>query len=370
MEKKEQVTRQIEVITSTEGKKKALDAAIQQIEKSCGEGAIMRLGNDQVRNIDAIPTGSMSLDIALGVGGLPRGRIIEIFGPESSGKTTIAMHAIAEAQKLGGIAAIIDAEHSFDCIYATKLGIDINNLLISQPDYGEQALDIAEKLISSNAIDIIVIDSVAALVPKAEVEGTMSDNKVGLQARLMSMALRRLTAIIDRTNTVCIFINQLREKIGVMFGNPEVTTGGNALKFYASVRLDIRQRFKEKIDDTVVGFDTTVTVVKNKVAPPFRKAMFTLMFDKGIDRAGEVADYATETGIIDKKGSFYRYNGTLLAHGRDQLCEFLDENHEIAAEIEALVTEKLKADRNITISKKDKIQNNERTESNGTRESA
>ncbi|MBR5277552.1 MAG: recombinase RecA [Bacteroidaceae bacterium] len=326
---------------------KALQAAMDKIEKSFGKGSIMKLGDDNVEEIDVIPTGSIALNNALGVGGYPRGRIIEIYGPESSGKTTLAIHAIAEAQKNGGIAAIIDAEHAFDRFYAQKLGVDIDNLLISQPDCGEQALEIAEQLIRSSAIDIIVIDSVAALTPKAEIEGEMGDNKVGLQARLMSQALRKLTSAISKTNTTCIFINQLREKIGVMFGNPETTTGGNALKFYASVRLDIRRVTQLKEGEEAIGNQVRVKVVKNKVAPPFRKAEFDIMFGEGISRIGEIVDLGVEYGVIKKSGSFYSYNDTKLAQGRDRTKQIIADNPELAEELEALISEAMKNSNNL-----------------------
>ena len=298
-------------------KLKALQMAMEKIEKNYGKGSIMKMGDDKVEDVPVISTGSVGLNIALGVGGYPRGRIIEIYGPESSGKTTLAIHAIAEAQKHGGIAAFIDAEHAFDRFYAEKLGVDVENLWISQPDSGEQALEIADQLIRSSAIDIVVIDSVAALTPKAELEGDMGDNKVGLQARLMSQALRKLTATISKTNTTCIFINQLREKIGVMFGNPETTTGGNALKFYASVRLDIRRIGQIKDGEEVIGSQTRVKVVKNKVAPPFRKAEIDIMYGEGVSRVGELVDIASEMGILKKSGSWYSYNETRLAQGRE-----------------------------------------------------
>ena len=323
-------------------KLKALQNAIAKIDKDFGKGAIMRLGEDKIEDVAVIPTGSVGLNVALGVGGYPRGRVIEIYGPESSGKTTLAIHAMAETQKQGGIAAIIDAEHAFDRFYAEKLGVDTDNLLIAQPDSGEQALDIADELIRSAAVDLIVIDSVAALTPKAEIEGDMGDNKVGLQARLMSQALRKLTATINKTQTTCIFINQLREKIGVMFGNPETTPGGNALKFYASVRLDIRKIGQIKDGDNVVGNQVRVKVVKNKVAPPFRKAEFDLMFNEGISKVGELIDLGTENGIITKSGSFYSYEGNKLAQGRDAAKNVLRDNPDLADEIEAKVFEALK----------------------------
>ena len=315
-------------------KLKALQMAIDKIEKDHGKGTIMKLGDNRVVDVPVIPTGSIGLNAALGVGGYPRGRVIEIFGPESSGKTTLAIHAIAEAQKAGGIAAIIDAEHAFDRFYAEKLGVDVENLFISQPDDGEQALEIADQLIRSSAIDIIVIDSVAALTPKAEIEGDMGDNRVGLQARLMSQALRKLTANINKTNTCCIFINQLREKIGVMFGNPETTTGGNALKFYSSIRLDIRRATQIKEGDEVIGNQTRVKVVKNKVAPPFKKAEFDIMFGEGISKAGEIIDMGVETGIIKKSGSWFSYGDSKLAQGRDACKRLIQDNPELAAELE------------------------------------
>lgn len=323
-------------------KLKALQAAMDKIEKTFGKGSIMKMGNDHVQEVEVIPTGSIALNAALGVGGYPKGRIIEIYGPESSGKTTLAIHAIAEAQKAGGIAAFIDAEHAFDRFYAAKLGVDIDNLWISQPDNGEQALEIAEQLIRSSAIDIIVIDSVAALTPKAEIEGDMGDNKVGLQARLMSQALRKMTSAISKTNTTCIFINQLREKIGVMFGNPETTTGGNALKFYASVRLDIRKGQPIKDGEEVIGNQTRVKVVKNKVAPPFRRAEFDIMFGEGISRSGEIVDLGAELGIIKKSGSWYSYNDTKLGQGRDAAKQCIQDNPELAEELEGLVFYALK----------------------------
>ena len=324
-------------------KLKALQAAMDKIEKSYGRGSIMKLGDDSVEEVAVIPTGSIALNAALGVGGYPRGRVIEIYGPESSGKTTLAIHAIAEAQKAGGIAAIIDAEHAFDRFYAEKLGVDVENLWISQPDSGEQALEIADQLIRSSAVDIVVIDSVAALTPKAELEGDMGDSKMGLQARLMSQALRKLTATISKTNTTCIFINQLRDKIGVMFGNPETTTGGNALKFYASVRLDIRRVSQLKDGDEVIGNQTRVKVVKNKVAPPFRKAEFDIMFGEGISRAGEIIDLGVDKGIIKKSGSWFSYGDTKLGQGRDAVKELFKTDTALADEIETKVREAMKA---------------------------
>ena len=324
-----------------EGKLKALQAAMAKIEKDFGKGSIMKLGDEKIENVEVIPTGSIALNAALGVGGYPKGRIIEIYGPESSGKTTLAIHAIAECQKAGGIAAFIDAEHAFDRFYAEKLGVDIDNLWISQPDNGEQALEIADQLIRSSAIDILVVDSVAALTPKKEIEGDMGDNNVGLQARLMSQALRKLTSTISKTNTTCIFINQLREGIGVMFGNPETTTGGNALKFYASVRLDIRRVTAIKDGDQVIGNMTRVKVVKNKVAPPFRKAEFEIMFGEGISKVGEILDLGVEYGIIQKSGPWFSYNGSRLAQGRDASKALLRDNPELCDELEAQIMEKL-----------------------------
>ncbi len=323
-------------------KLKALQNAMAKIDKDFGKGAIMRLGEEKIEDIPVISTGSVGLNLALGVGGYPRGRIIEIYGPESSGKTTLAIHAMAEVQKQGGIAAIIDAEHAFDRFYAEKLGVDVDNLLIAQPDCGEQALEIADQLIRSSAVDLVVIDSVAALTPKAEIEGDMGDNKLGLQARLMSQALRKLTATINKTQTTCIFINQLREKIGVMFGNPETTTGGNALKFYASVRLDIRKIGQIKDGDTILGNQVRVKIVKNKVAPPFKKAEFDLMFNEGISKVGELVDMGVETGILTKSGSFYSYDGNKLAQGRDAVKNVLRDNPDLAEEIEAKIMEQIK----------------------------
>ena len=330
-------------LNPNEGKLKALQAAMAKIEKDFGKGSIMKLGDEQIENIEVIPTGSIALDNALGVGGYPKGRIIEIYGLESSGKTTLAIHAIAEAQKAGGIAAFIDAEHAFDRFYAAKLGVDVDNLWISQPDNGEQALQIADQLISSSAIDILVIDSVAALTPKKEIEGDMGDNVVGLQARLMSQALRKLTSTISKTNTTCIFINQLRDKIGIMFGNPETTTGGNALKFYASVRLDIRKASAIKDGENVLGNLVRVKVVKNKVAPPFRKAEFEITFGEGISKIGEIIDLGVEHNIIQKSGSWFSYDGSKLGQGRDAAKALLKDNPELAEEIEAKVREALAA---------------------------
>ncbi len=323
-------------------KLKALQLTLDKLDKTYGKGTVMKMGDEAVEDIEAIPSGSLGLDIALGVGGYPRGRVIEIYGPESSGKTTLALHAIAEAQKQGGIAAFIDAEHAFDRFYAKDLGIDIDNMIISQPDYGEQALEIADNLIRSGAIDIIVIDSVAALTPKSEIEGEMGDSKMGLHARLMSQALRKLTAVIHKTKCTVIFINQLREKIGVMFGNPETTTGGNALKFYSSVRLDIRRRTQIKDGDTVMGNRTKVKVVKNKVAPPFKIAEFDIMYGKGISKAGEIVDLGVDYEIVKKSGSWYSYGDTKLGQGRDAVKQLILDNPELAEEIEAKIVDVIK----------------------------
>ena len=331
--------KETEQLTPQQEKMKALQAALQKIEKDFGKGSIMRMGEEKIENVDVIPTGSIGLNAALGVGGYPKGRIIEIYGPESSGKTTLAIHAIAEAQKAGGVAAFIDAEHAFDRFYAQKLGVDIDNLYISQPDNGEQALEIADQLIRSAAIDIIVIDSVAALTPKKEIEGDMGDSSVGLHARLMSQALRKVTSTIAKTNTTCIFINQLREKIGVMFGNPETTTGGNALKFYASVRLDIRKVTAIKDGDNIIGNQVRVKVVKNKVAPPFRKAEFEITFGEGISKVGEIVDLSVEYNIIKKSGSWFSYGDTKLGQGRDAVKEMLKDNPELCEELEAKIME-------------------------------
>jgi recombination protein RecA len=326
-------------------KAKALQLTLEKMEKTFGKGTIMRLGDSAIEAVEVISTGSIGLDAALGIGGLPKGRVIEIYGPESSGKTTLALHAIAESQKAGGIAAFIDAEHAFDRYYAQKLGVDVENLLVSQPDCGEQALEITENLIRSGAIDIIVIDSVAALTPKSEIEGEMGDSKMGLQARLMSQALRKLTATISKTATCCVFINQLRDKIGVMFGNPETTTGGNALKFYSSVRLDIRRQTQLKEGDEVVGNHVKVKVVKNKVAPPFRKAEFDIIFGEGISRAFEIIDLATELNIIKKSGSWFSYGETKLGQGRDAVKKILQDNHELADELEKKIRDAMNSQR-------------------------
>lgn len=325
-----------------ENKKKALGAALGQIEKQFGKGAVMRLGDGTAtRDIDAVSTGSIGLDIALGIGGLPRGRVIEIYGPESSGKTTLTLHAIAEMQKLGGTAAFVDAEHALDPLYAEKLGVNIDDLLVSQPDTGEQALEITDMLVRSGAVDIVVVDSVAALTPKAEIEGDMGDSHMGLQARLMSQALRKLTANIKRSNTLVIFINQIRMKIGVMFGNPETTTGGNALKFYASVRLDIRRIGAIKKGDEILGNETRVKIVKNKVAPPFKQVEFDILYGEGISREGELIDLGVQENIIEKAGAWYSYNGNRIGQGKDNVRAFLKENIEVAAEIEAKLREAL-----------------------------
>lgn len=325
----------------------ALQMATAKIEKDFGKGAIMRLGGQAAEKVEVIPTGSISLNYALGVGGYPRGRIIEIYGPESSGKTTLTIHAIAETQKAGGIAAFIDAEHAFDPTYASKLGVNLDDLWISQPDNGEQALAIADQLISSSAVDLVVIDSVAALTPKAEIDGDMGDNKVGLQARLMSQALRKLTATISKTKTTCIFINQLREKIGVTFGNPETTTGGNALKFYSSVRLDIRRVSSIKDGDEVVGNQVRVKVVKNKVAPPFRKAEFEISFGEGISRTGELVDLGVQYEIIKKSGSWFSYNDSKMGQGRDAVKNLLKDNPELCDELEAKIMEAMQSKKEI-----------------------
>tara|TARA_B110000444_G_scaffold65061_1_gene60925 strand:+ start:727 stop:1719 length:993 start_codon:yes stop_codon:yes gene_type:complete len=324
-----------------DAKMQALSLTMQKIEKTYGKGAIMKLGDAPVIDVESISTGSIGIDLALGVGGLPKGRVVEIYGPESSGKTTLTLHAIAEAQKKGGIAAFIDAEHAFDRFYAQKLGVDIENLLISQPDCGEQALEIADNLIRSAAIDILVIDSVAALTPKAEIEGEMGENKIGLQARLMSQALRKMTGTISKSGCVCVFINQLREKIGVMFGSPEVTTGGNALKFYSSVRIDIRRSTQIKDGDKTIGNRTRVKIVKNKVAPPFRNAQFDIMYGEGISKVGEIVDLGVEQGIVDKSGSWFSYNGTKLGQGRESVKTLLKDNPELSTELEQKIKDSL-----------------------------
>jgi recombination protein RecA len=328
--------------TEKSEKFKALKLTMDKIDKDFGKGSVMMMGDKGVTEQEVISTGSIGLDVALGIGGLPKGRVVEIYGPESSGKTTLAIHVIAEAQKKGGMCAFIDAEHAFDSNYAQKLGVDIDNLLISQPDYGEQALEIADRLILSGALDVVVIDSVAALVPKGELEGEMGDSKMGLQARLMSQALRKLTATISKTNSCCIFINQLREKIGVMFGNPETTTGGNALKFYASVRLDIRRQAQIKDGDEVIGNHIKVKVVKNKVAPPFRQAEFDIIYGEGISKAGEIIDMGVELGIVQKSGSWFSYNGDKLGQGREAVKQLMIDNPEMANEIEAKIREKIR----------------------------
>ena len=331
-----------EQLTPQEQKMKALQAALAKIEKDFGKGAIMKMGDEKIVNVDVIPTGSIGLNAALGVGGYPKGRIIEIFGPESSGKTTLALHAIAECQKAGGTAAFIDAEHAFDRFYAANLGVDVDNLYVSQPDNGEQALEIADQLIRSSAVDILIVDSVAALTPKKEIEGDMGDSAVGLHARLMSQALRKLTGTIAKTNTTCIFINQLREKIGVMFGSPETTTGGNALKFYASVRLDIRKTQSVKDGDTILGNQVKVKVVKNKVAPPFRKAEFEITFGEGISKIGEIVDLGVEYEIIKKSGSWFSYGDSKLGQGRDATKTLLKDNPELCDELEAKIMQAIK----------------------------
>ena len=332
-------------MSDLDNKKKALQLILDKMDKAYGKGTVMRMGDSAVDDkIEVIPSGSLGLDLALGVGGYPRGRVIEIYGPESSGKTTLTLHAIAEAQKAGGIAAFIDAEHASDRYYAAKLGVDVENLIISQPDNGEQALEIADNLIRSGAIDIIVIDSVAALTPKAEIEGEMGDSRMGLQARLMSQALRKLTGTINKTKCTAIFINQLREKIGVMFGNPETTTGGNALKFYASVRLDIRRSTQIKNGDEVIGNHSKVKVVKNKVAPPFRQAEFDIMYGEGISKVGEILDMGVEKGIVNKSGSWYSYNDSKLGQGRDAVKEVLKDNPELAEEIESKIVALIKGE--------------------------
>ncbi len=333
-----------------EERQKALKAALSQIERQFGKGSIMRMGDQEgvARDIDAVSTGSLGLDIALGIGGLPRGRVVEIYGPESSGKTTLTLQVIAEAQKVGGTAAFVDAEHALDPIYAGKLGVDVENLLVSQPDTGEQALEIVDTLVRSGAVDVVVVDSVAALTPKAEIEGEMGDAHVGLQARLMSQALRKLTANIKRSNTLVIFINQIRMKIGVMFGNPETTTGGNALKFYSSVRLDIRRTGAVKKGDEVVGSETRVKVVKNKVAPPFKQAEFDILYGEGVSHEGEIIDIGAANGIVDKSGAWYSYKGNRIGQGKDNAREFLKSNPEIAAEIEGEIRAKLIPTQTIT----------------------
>ena len=344
MAKDDKLTRD-ERPTTKEEKLKALDAAISHIEKQYGKGSVMKLGDNSAHmNVEAVPTGSLSLDLALGIGGLPKGRIIEIYGPESSGKTTVALHAVAEVQKRGGIAGFIDAEHALDPVYAKNIGVDIDNLYISQPDCGEQALEIAETMVRSGAVDIVIVDSVAALVPKAEIDGDMGDSHVGLQARLMSQALRKLTAVISKSNCIVIFINQLREKVGVMFGNPETTTGGRALKFYSSVRMDVRRIESLKQAGEVVGNRTRVKIVKNKVAPPFKEAEFDIMFGKGISKEGDILDLAADCGIIVKSGAWYAYNGDKIGQGRENAKTYLRENPLVCEEVEAKVREKFQLD--------------------------
>ena len=345
--------------SSKEDKLKALDAAISQIEKQYGKGSVMKLGDESNRmNVETVPTGSLSLDIALGLGGLPKGRIIEIYGPESSGKTTVALHAVAEVQKRGGIAGFIDAEHALDPAYAKNIGVDIDNLYISQPDNGEQALEITETMVRSGAVDIVIVDSVAALVPKAEIDGDMGDSHVGLQARLMSQALRKLTAVISKSNCIVLFINQLREKVGVMFGNPETTTGGRALKFYSSVRLDVRRIEALKQAGEVVGNRTRIKVVKNKVAPPFKEAEFDIMFGQGISREGDILDLAADVGIVNKSGAWYAYNGEKIGQGRENAKQYLKEKPEVRDEIEA----KVRAHYGLNGATEEKIENKEKQE--------
>ena len=328
-------------LTDVDARKKALEVALGKIEKDFGKGSVMKLGENLTEKVDVIPTGSLSVDAALGVGGLPRGRIVEVYGPESSGKTTLALHAVAQAQKLGGTAAFIDAEHALDPVYAGKLGVDINELYVSQPDNGEQALDICEALVRSGAIDIVVVDSVAALVPKAEIEGDMGDSHVGLQARLMSQALRKLTSVISKTNTVVIFINQLREKVGVMYGNPETTTGGKALKFYATIRIDVRKSEAIKEGKEIIGNRTKITIKKNKVAPPFRGCVVDMLYGEGISRTGEVLDFAVEMELIKKSGSFYSYNGERIGQGRDNARQFLLDHPDIFDDLDRQIREKM-----------------------------
>lgn len=363
MAKTEKEKPQVIKMTDSEEKKKALKSVFNVIEKEYGAGSIMKLGDVSVSNVDAISTGSLTLDMALGVGGLPRGRVIEIYGPESSGKTTVALHVVAEAQKMGGEAAFIDAEHALDPVYAKKLGVDIDNLIVAQPDTGEQALDIAEALVRSGALDVIVIDSVAALVPKAEIEGEMGDAHVGLLARLMSQALRKLTAIISRSGTVVIFINQLREKVGVMYGNPETTPGGRALKFFSSVRLDVRRSDVIKNGTEIVGNKTKVKVVKNKVAPPFKTAEFDIMYGEGISREGNILDYAVENDIIKKSGAWFSYNGEKIGQGRDNVRKYMVENKEFTDEIDRQVRELLAGGQNNVVSEEAVAggENNEQT---------
>lgn len=325
---------------SKDGKQKALDTALKSIEKQFGKGSVMRLGEEETLNVEVIPTGSIGLDDAVGVGGLPRGRVVEIYGPESSGKTTLMLSAIAQAQKAGGVAAFVDAEHALDPVYAEKLGVDLDELIVSQPDTGEQALEICETLVSSGAVDIVVVDSVAALTPKAEIEGEMGDSHMGLQARMMSQAMRKMTACVKRTNTTVVFINQLRQKIGVMFGNPETTTGGNSLKFYASLRLDIRRIGQIKDGDQIIGNETRVKVVKNKVAPPFKQAEFQILYGKGINKTGELLDLGVKNGLIEKSGAWYSYNGSKIGQGKSNSCQYLNEHQDVYDEIFGKLTHK------------------------------